>query len=179
MAQVIFLHGPSSSGKSTLAAALRSCAPSPYLHLSIDHFRDSGAWQRDSYPNWKAARPLFFDGFHRAVAGFADAGNDLILEHILDTPGWHADLQRYLAGHRVVFVGLDTPLEELSAREAARGDRPLGSAAQDFRQVHKGLSYDLTLDGRARPEEAAHLVWNHLKDQTVSAFFQTATGNAV
>jgi len=37
MALVIFLHGPSSSGKSTLAAELRRRAVRPLLHLSIDH----------------------------------------------------------------------------------------------------------------------------------------------
>ena len=36
--------------------------------------------------------PRFFDGFHRSVAAFADAGNNLILEHILDTPGWRGQL---------------------------------------------------------------------------------------
>ena len=45
MALILFLHGPSSSGKSTLAAAIREASDRPYLHLSIDHLRDSGAWE--------------------------------------------------------------------------------------------------------------------------------------
>ena len=146
MALILFLHGPSSSGKSTLAAAIREASDRPYLHLSIDHLRDSGAWEPSAYPDWKTARPRFFSGFHRAIAGFADAGNDLIVEHILDTPGWHAELQALLASHNVMFIGLMAPLATLEARETARGDRPAGSAAQDFTHVHNGLSYDISLD---------------------------------
>ncbi|MCV6584456.1 MAG: chloramphenicol phosphotransferase CPT family protein [Marinibacterium sp.] len=171
MARVIFLHGPSSSGKSTLAAALLASAPSPFLHLSIDHLRDSGAWDPRRYSNWPTARAAFFDGFHRAVGGFADAGNDLILEHVLDTPGWHADLQHRLGAHQVLFVGLTTPLETLQSRERQRGDRPIGSAEADFHSVHRGLTYDLSLDGTAAPEDGAMRVWRCLARHDRSAFF--------
>ncbi|MEM9637833.1 MAG: chloramphenicol phosphotransferase [Pseudomonadota bacterium] len=155
MARIIFLHGPSSAGKTTLAHALRPVLASPHLHLSIDHLRDSGAWDPSFYSDWGTARSTFFDGFHRAVAGFADAGNDLILEHILDTDGWHENLQRLLAAHHVLFVGLHTPLDSLNAREAARQDRPTGSAAHDFARVHDGCQYDLTLQGNDPAEKNA------------------------
>ncbi len=155
MALIVFLHGASSSGKSTLAAAIRATSNLPFLHLSIDHLRDSGAWKPDTYPDWSAARPAFFAGFHRALAAFADAGNDLIAEHILDTPGWHGELQELFQSHDVLFVGLHTDLKVLNLRENARGDRRKGSAEQDYDRVHKGLSYDLTLDGGAPVDENA------------------------
>jgi len=164
MALVIFLHGPSSSGKSTLAAELRRRAVRPFLHLSNDHLRDSGAWDPASYPDWRGARPGFFSGFHAAVAGFAGSGNDLIVEHILDTPGWQAELQVLLAAHDVLFVGLHTPLPALQQREAARGDRVRGSAAQDFHSVHAGLTYDITLDGTASISDSARHVLAALQD---------------
>lgn len=97
-------------------------------------------------------RAAFFDGFHRSVAAFADAGNDLILEHILDTPGWHGQLATLLRAHAVLFVGLHCGLEELRRREAARGDRPAGSAEADFSAIHIAKRYDLELqteDGTA------------------------------
>jgi len=179
MALVLFLHGPSSSGKSTLATALRRQAGRPLLHLSIDHLRDSGAWDPASYPDWRRARPGFFSGFHAAVAGFAGTGNDLILEHILDTPGWHADLQELLAPHDVLFVGLHTPLPALQHREAARGDRPEGSAAQDFQNLHTGLSYDITLDGTAPAPENATRVLAALTDPLPgSRFFRCAPASS-
>lgn len=172
MALVIFLHGASSSGKSTLAAAIRTAAPRPFLHLSIDHFRDSGAWDPSAYPDWPAARPAFFSGFHRGAAGFADAGNSVILEHILDTPGWHQELQQLLRAHSVLFIGLRTPLDVLKAREAARGNRPWGSAARDAAHIHEGLSYDLELDGTAVPGDSARLICARLsEDLPRSRFF--------
>ncbi|MCU9839588.1 chloramphenicol phosphotransferase CPT family protein [Ruegeria sp. WL0004] len=162
MATVLFLHGPSSSGKSTIAAAIRDASDRPWLHLSIDHLRDSGAWTPSAYANWPAARSGFFEGFHRAIAGFADTGNDLILEHILDTPGWHARLQRLLATHTLLFVGVHAPLETLTLREHRRGDRPAGSAARDHAHIHSGLNYDLELDGTASPQDNAGKVLSAL-----------------
>jgi len=72
-------------------------------------------------------------------------GNDVILEHILDTPGWDAALRRLLAPHDVFFVALHCPLTELQRREVARGDRPPGSARRDFETIHAGRRYDLEL----------------------------------
>ncbi len=149
MSRVIFLHGASSSGKTTLARALRAASPLPFVHLSLDHFRDSGAIDPAAYANWPDARPRVFDGLHRAFSGFADAGNDVIVEHILDTDGWQADLRDRLARHHVLFVGVMTPPDVLSARELARGDREPGSAVCDHDRIHQGLVYDLTLDGTA------------------------------
>ncbi len=175
MALILFLHGPSSSGKSTLAAAIREASDRPYLHLSIDHLRDSGAWEPSAYPDWKTARPRFFSGFHRAIAGFADAGNDLIVEHILDTPGWHAELQALLASHNVLFIGLMAPLATLKARETARGDRPAGSAAQDYTHVHNGLSYDISLDSTQPLKTSVETILSMTKNPPMpSRFFAEA-----
>ncbi|MGY9050207.1 hypothetical protein P775_25285 [Puniceibacterium antarcticum] len=80
MTLILFLHGASSSGKSTLTRAIRASAGRPFLHLSLDHFRDSGALDPKAYPDWAAARPAVFDGMHRAMAAFAEAGNDLIVD---------------------------------------------------------------------------------------------------
>jgi len=150
VAQIIFLHGASSSGKSTLARALQARIEKPFWHISIDHLRDSGVLPTQRFRNgdfdWKEARPAFFDGFHASLAAYADAGNDLILEHILDTESWLEKLRSLLAGHDVLFVAVHCPLDLLIAREKARGDRPAGSARQDFETIHIGKTYDLELD---------------------------------
>jgi chloramphenicol 3-O phosphotransferase len=151
MARIIFLHGASSSGKSTIAKALQARIEAPFWHVSIDHLRDSGVLPLDRFRTgefaWAEARDAFFNGFHASVAAYADAGNDLILEHILDTGGWLETLRDLLAAHDVFFVAVHCPLDVLLGREKRRGDRPAGSAMRDFQTIHVGKSYDLRVDG--------------------------------
>ncbi|MGR3761120.1 chloramphenicol phosphotransferase CPT family protein [Roseobacteraceae bacterium NS-SX3] len=174
MARIIFLHGASSSGKSTLAAAIRSLSGQPWIHFSIDHLRDSGAWIPRDGPDWPARRAAFFDGFHQAAAGFAAAGNDMILEHILDTPGWHRQLQGLLAGHRLLFAALHAPDAVLTTREERRGNRPAGSGVRDAATVHRGLRYDLELDACLPPQKNAAKVLARLEAHPgFSAFFES------
>lgn len=153
MAQVIFLHGASSSGKSTIAKALQAGIEKPFWHISIDHLRDSGVLPLSRFRSgdfvWADARQAFFNGFHASLASYADAGNDLILEHILDTDGWLEALRGLLANHDVLFVAVHCPLDVLIEREKQRGDRPIGSALRDFETIHVGKAYDLELDSRA------------------------------
>lgn len=150
MAHIIFLHGASSSGKTTLALALQARIEQPFWHMSIDHLRDSGVLPTQRFENgdfaWSDARAAFFNGFHASLAAYADADNNLIVEHILDTPGWAEDLHGHFASHDVLFVALHCPLELLIEREAARGDRPAGSAERDFHTIHQGRRYDLELN---------------------------------
>ena len=146
-AKIIFLHGASSSGKSTIAQGLQARLPLPFWHISIDHLRDSGVLPTLRFNSgefdWKAARAPFFDGFHRSLAAYASAGNNLVLEHILDTAGWMDQLVVLFAPFDVFFVGVHCPLDELIRREALRGDRPIGSAAKDFGSIHQRQVYDL------------------------------------
>jgi chloramphenicol 3-O phosphotransferase len=147
---VIFLHGASSSGKSTIARRLQATIEQPFLHYSIDHLRDAGVWPWDRIRSgeitWTDIRSQYFDGFHRSLAGFVEAGNNIIVEHILDTPGWLGHLQQLLAGRDVFFVGVRCDLVVLNRREAARGDRPIGSAEADYRSIHAGIDYDCEVD---------------------------------
>jgi chloramphenicol 3-O phosphotransferase len=147
--KVILLHGPSSSGKSTLGRALQARIELPFLRYSIDSLRDSGVLPLERVSrgdfDWADLRAPFFDGFHRSVAAFAEAGNNIILEHILDTPGWLGQLAGLLAGCDVFFVGVYCSVEELRRRELARGDRPAGSAEADHNLVHRGMRYDIEL----------------------------------
>lgn len=172
MSRILFLHGASSSGKSTLARAIREVSEDPWVHLSFDTFRDGGALVPATYADWSNRRPAAFGALHRTFANFADAGFDLIVEHILDTKGWHADLQRRFSGHAILFVGLHTPQDILRKREVQRRDRKHGSAVQDFETIHQGLRYDLTLDGSAEPSANARLVLS-ATPSTTSALFDS------
>ncbi|MBO9133575.1 AAA family ATPase [Rhizobium sp. B230/85] len=166
MAHVIFLHGASSSGKSTIAKALQKRIEQPFWHVSIDHLRDAGVLPTERFKNgdfrWGDARTAFFNGFHGSLRAYADAGNNLILEHILDTEGWLETLVDLLAEHDVVFAAVHSPLATLIEREAARGDRPVGSAKKDFETIHAGKTYDIELqcdDGVDRNVEKLLDAW--------------------
>lgn len=166
MAHVIFLHGASSSGKSTIARALQRRIEQPFWHISIDHLRDAGVLPTERFKSgdfrWSDARPAFFRGFHGSLRAYADAGNNLILEHILDTEGWLEELADLLAEHDVVFAAVHCPLDILVEREAARGDRPAGSAKKDFETIHVGKRYDIELqseDGAYANVERLLVAW--------------------
>lgn len=149
---IILINGASSAGKSTLSRALQARLERPFWHYSIDHFRgDVLPWKRIQSREfeWAALRPAFFDGFHRCLPALALAGNDLIVEHIVETGRWMSDLVQLLDSVDVYFVGLHCPLEELERRERARGDRPLGDARRDFESIHLHCTYDLELDSTA------------------------------
>jgi chloramphenicol 3-O phosphotransferase len=168
MAQVIFLHGASSSGKSTIAKTLQKCIEKPFWHISIDHLRDAGVLPTERFKNgdflWAEARKAFFDGFHGSLKAYADAGNDLILEHILDTEGWLETLANHLAEHDVFFAAVHCPLELLIEREASRGDRSVGSAKRDFETIHVGKTYDIELrseDGAEANVEKLLVAWRN------------------
>ena len=160
--QIIILNGPSSSGKSTTAKAIQGLVEFPFWHISIDHLRDSGVLPTERIKRqeflWSDLRKPFFNGFHASLAAYASAGNNLIVEHILDTNEWVPELKNLLAPFDVLFVGLHCELDELKARELARGDRTIGSAEQDFRSVHAGRLYDIEVSGQGNAEENAQAI---------------------
>lgn len=158
------MHGASSSGKSTIARGIQARIGEPFWHISIDHLRDSGVLPMARFKSgefdWKTAREPFFDGFHQSLAAYAAAGNNLVLEHILDTEGWLADLVRRFRSFDVFFVGVHCPLPVLVAREQARADRPVGSAEQDFHTIHRGMRYDfeVSTDGVEPVENVERII---------------------
>ena len=95
---------------------------------------------------WRDLRPAFFDGFHRSLPALADAGNHLIVEHIVETAAWMQRLLRLLAHLDVFFVGRHCPLAELERRERARGNRRIGEARTDFEVTHVLCRYDLEIE---------------------------------
>ncbi|MET0438653.1 MAG: AAA family ATPase [Devosia sp.] len=180
-ASIIFLHGASSSGKSTLARLLQERIERPFWHISIDHLRDSGVLPLGRVKagdfRWRDMRASFFAGYHASLAAYAAAGNNLIVEHILDTPGWQGELTELFRPFDVLFVALHCPVEELNRRELERGDRPVGSAEQDALTIHEGRRYDLELqtgDGVEENVEKVLATWRG--ERVASTFFEVSAG---
>jgi chloramphenicol 3-O phosphotransferase len=157
--KIILLNGASSSGKSSLAKFVQATSSQPFWHYSIDHLNAGGVLPRERIDSgeflWSSLRESFFEGFHRSIPAFAEAGNNLLVEHIIEDQRWMDRLLRLLAPFDVFFVGLHCPLEELERRELARGDRRIGEARSDFAITHSFGTYDFDLTTAAPVEQQA------------------------
>lgn len=154
--RIILLNGASSSGKSTLAKALQAALDEPFLHVSSDHLVDAGFLpQRREHGGpfdwWHQMRPRFFAGFHRCLPALAEAGNDLIVEHIIEFVSWRRELATLLVGLDVYIVGVHCDLAELDSRERERGDRRAGEGRThvEIDGIHTFGRYDLEVDTTA------------------------------
>ncbi|MEU4412240.1 chloramphenicol phosphotransferase CPT family protein [Nocardia salmonicida] len=147
--QVVLLNGVSSSGKSSIARQLLIDLERPFFHMSVDMI---GAMRSESRTHALDSAELADvlrrtrAGFHRAVAAMASVGNDIIMDHVFSEPWRLRDCLTVMNGIDVVFVGVHCPLDELQRREEHRGDRPLGTAAEQIDAVHAHKIYDLELD---------------------------------
>ncbi len=96
-------------------------------------------------------RPRFFAGFHACLPAFAWAGNDLIVEHIIEFPAWRRDLAHHLAGLDVYLIGVHCALDEIDRREKERGDRRIGEGRTHVTAdaIHTFGPYDLNVDTTA------------------------------
>jgi chloramphenicol 3-O phosphotransferase len=122
-------------------------------------------------------RKPFFDGYHASLGAYAAAGNNLIIEHILDTAGWQGSLAEMFAPFDVFFVAVHCPVEELRRREEARGDRPAGSAEQDFLTIHRDRAYDLEVDSLDGVDANIEKILDGWRaERATSRFFDVAEG---
>ncbi|MFK3965035.1 chloramphenicol phosphotransferase CPT family protein [Ensifer adhaerens] len=167
--RIIFLNGTSSAGKSTLAKALREILPEPFCYYASDQLADAGfrVLRRGMHHGMRGERARFFDGFHRSIAAFAEAGNDLIVEHIVEEKSWADDIRRQTAHLDIFWIGVHAPIEDLERRERERGDRTIGEARFHLK-THDYCAYDLEVDTRETTDQiAARIVDAWLKRQSL------------
>lgn len=169
--QVVLLNGTSSSGKSTIAKELLEVLDGTWFHLAIDQFHHVRArrdWTEEEF------LPVFQRtvlGFHRAVAGMASAGNNVIVDHILGERWRLEDCLTVFDGFPVLFVGVRCGLPELERRERERGNRTIGRAAVQFPLVHQHGVYDVEIDSELHtPAACAARVRERLHDGPPEAF---------
>ena len=175
--RIILLNGASSSGKSSLARAVQARIEEPFWHISIDHLRDSGvlpiARIRSGEFQWAAMRDAFFEGFEQSLLAYVRCGNNLIVEHIMESRAWLLRLVRLLEGQDVFFVGLHCDLAELERPEILRGDRKVGDARRDYHQIHSYCRYDAELDSATPPEVNADRLIAAWHARTTPSAFQS------
>lgn len=147
--RIVLPNGASRGGKSTLARAVRARSRRPFWHDSIDHLNAGDVLPRETIDlgefEWSSPRQAFFEGFHRSIPAFAEAGNNLLVEHIIEERRWMDRLLLLLEPYDVFVVGLHCPMEELERREIERGDRRIGEARSDSAITHAFGTHDLEL----------------------------------
>ncbi|NMO53639.1 AAA family ATPase [Actinoplanes sp. TBRC 11911] len=163
--RIVLLNGTSSSGKSSVARSLLQTLDTPWFHLSVDAFGEMRALVRVPEADIDAMLARTRAGFHRAVAGMAAAGNDVVVDHLFSEPWRLDDCLTLFEPFDVVFVGLHCSAAELTRRELARGDRTPGQAAAQLALVHAHRRYDLELDTTALNADSAARIGAFLRSR--------------
>jgi chloramphenicol 3-O phosphotransferase len=170
---IIFLNGPSSSGKTTLAKELQYKLDGYYLHIGIDKMiglmpSHLNNWEGKPAPmgySWKASEenghliheiqqgPLakkISNSLKNFAVLLASEGYNLIIDEITLTvaeqAAWIKALSLIPVPFKILWVQLHPPLESLIKREQTRGNRMLGSAHHQFICCEKALSSGLHYD---------------------------------
>ncbi|WP_405994721.1 chloramphenicol phosphotransferase CPT family protein [Streptomyces sp. NBC_00986] len=169
---IIFLNGTSSSGKSSIARELLRILDQSFFHMSVDAFHAMRSDRDIPDGRLQAEIDRTAMGFHRAVAGMAAAGNQIVVDHVLSRRWRLLDCLDLFAAEDVVLVGVHCPLPELERRERIRGDRTPGLAARQFEQVHAHGTYDIECDtSKSTSGEIAQQIKNALtRRPTPTAF---------
>ena len=145
--KVIFLNGTSSSGKSTIGKELQKTLKEPYLLISIDDYLNClpDTFLEDNKLLAKSIT-ILLDGFNASCEAIARAGNNVIVDHVLQEPDWVSPCVRAFRDLKVIFVGVRCPLDVLEAREKARDERQNGMARYQYERVHSHNIYDIEVD---------------------------------
>ncbi len=165
--RIILVNGTSSSGKTTIVRALQAALPDLWLEMGIDRFAYALPGRVDGRPTWPLLFPYvrpggrsdgpftiettalgnrFISGLHATVAALADAGLNVIVDHVILERRWVDEMARLWASFDVLAVGVRCPLEIVLERERAREDRTLGQAEAQFDVVHRWTTYDVEVD---------------------------------
>ncbi len=173
--QIIYLNGPSSSGKTTLAKALQAKLESPFLHIGLDRVigmmpEKLNNWEGRIAPegfSWLEAVDETGHLIHEIQMGpfakkisqtlkeivltLARMGHYIIIDDVAfgsaEVNVWKETLKEY----KVLWVGIKTPLAILEEREKTRGNRMIGSARAQHVKVHTEILYDLECDTSKEP----------------------------
>jgi chloramphenicol 3-O phosphotransferase len=172
MANIIFLNGISSSGKTSIAKAIQYISPIPFLHFGIDNiidmmpsnwlsFNENGkdGCYFEKYENQygKAVscnvgpygKSIFEMGI-KLIKTILDCNLDIIIDEVIWNQDQMDSYRELFKGHKVVFVKIYCEREVAQEREILRGNREIGLANDQFDKVESiKWNYDLVIDSNA------------------------------
>jgi len=143
----IVLHGPTSSGKSTLAGALQANAETPAFHVSLDAFVTmANRGDMRSEEQRDLAYHIHCENLRSTLARIVKTEFEIILDLVLrDSEEFEACL-RVLSPRLTCVVRVWAPISVLEAREQTRENRGVGMAREQFDHPAYKRTYDLEVD---------------------------------
>jgi chloramphenicol 3-O phosphotransferase len=160
--KIILLNGASSSGKTTIAHALRDVLSEPYHIVQIDAFLEM-------LPN--QSRPVTEDLAFQAsiilnttVKFLSDMGHNIIIDHVITSKQIFEAFAKIFKNYPVFMVKITCPIHEMLRREKARGDRVIGTSESSVPYIYPDEIYDIIIDTYVNsPEECAMNIADLLK----------------
>jgi len=158
---IIYLHGPSSSGKTQIAQELQEQLPDFFLRFALDTIFEGfpksvlhRKWDGQDLSDTRC--PSVGRGYHACVHALAGTGFNLIIDDDLPDDVVGRYMGDIIERYNVIVIGVHCPLDELTKREAQRPDRTAGSAKRGFETIREGIQYDLVIDSSQKtPDQAA------------------------
>ena len=144
--QIILLNGPSSSGKSTLAKALRQL-------IAEKSHEQYGIISIDDFLKMSAVDPIYEDDVFaisyemcKKTLELLETSDGAIIDHVITSERIFRQLKESLAQHKLYMIKAFCPVEILREREKARGNRCPGSAEASLMYLFPKDGYDFAVD---------------------------------
>jgi len=184
MQKVIFLNGPSSTGKTSIATKIQEISPHNFMLIGIDtvisimpdHLNDwTGGkvdkgfwWKTETDQHGNNCSHIMLGDFAKKVSGsllsmtqaLLNDGHNVIIDEVCLDQETAQNWQKTLCKFNVFYIVVTADIATLEQREQARGDRMIGSARAQAKLAHKaGLKYDLMIDTSNKPiDECARII---------------------
>ena len=147
MAGTIVIDGASSAGCTSLVQRFCERACDEYKAFYIDEFTFSlpeGMWEQCSCTDqgWVEIGMAF----NRHIAAADLSGDRIIADVFYKLPEARNHLFDLMGRKNVCYVQAYCSLDVLKKREVARGDRRIGLAERQFRDVYSFTGYNIRLD---------------------------------
>ncbi len=187
MSTIIFLLGIGSSGKSTVANALKKQLDNSYQIVGFDYavleldkkYWPGGSHEKEGFyvvkvmsehgetPELRtgAVGKTFLEKMLSDIMQLANKGTNLIIDTVLSDQEYQY-LQEAFVNHKVLKIALKPPLEKVIEREDERADRRSGTAKAAYHQFYDTKTFDLIIDTeKTPPDESARLISECVNDK--------------
>lgn len=145
--RIIFLNGPSSAGKSTLARQIQRSMPEPFYYMAIDHYQLGVMPPKDQFSHidlHEISMIMFYD----AVKKHIKSGFNLVIDDVIDSDTYFDFVKEALCEGEVYWIRLECSLDTLIKRELQRTDRTadIENVTLQYHNLRPTIEYDLVID---------------------------------